>query len=291
MNRCLALIAALLCATLSVASACTAATQADWVQFTVEPARSANALKVTFRDDGRAADDSRWSTSFQPSQLPGFDLHGFRAVGSRPVRFAVVREAGRLDCSGNGGNSYASGNCRFTPDRAFTQLLQARGIGTPTREQAFGLMAVDVRREMIEAVAAARYPQPTIDQLMALTAVGVTGAYIRDLAKAGYRPRSIDNLVEFRALNITPDFIGGFARIGYANMDPDDLVQLKALNITPEFVGGFERIGYRDLPVETLVQLKALNITPEFVRSVEREPGEMPSVSELVQRRMSGRRR
>jgi len=289
MNRCIALIAALLCATLSVASACTAATADDWVQFAIEPARNSSEVKVTFRDDRR--NDSRWSASFPPSQLLGFDLNGFRAVGSRPVRFAIAREAGRLDCAGNGGSSYASGNCRFTPDAGFMQLLRARGIGTPDREQAFGLMAVDVRREVIDAVAAARYPTPTLDQLMALTAVGVSGPYIRDLAKAGYRPDSIQDLVEFRALNITPDFIGGFARIGYSNMDPDDLVQLKALNITPEFVASFERIGYRNLPIDTLVQLKALNITPEFVRSVERTPGEMPSVSALVERKMFGRRK
>ncbi|HEX6072780.1 MAG TPA: hypothetical protein VFY95_07220 [Sphingomicrobium sp.] len=292
MNRFVAMILALLFASVSVASACTASPN-DWIRFTLEPEHDGSQIKATFRDDDRSGrDESRWSAAFPPSQLIGFDVSGFRGVGTRPIRFAVVREAGRLDCTGEGGQSRAAGNCGFTPDPSFMQLLESRGIARPTREQAFSLMAVGVRRELIDALAAARYPAPTAGQLVALTAVGVTGRYITDMARAGYRPTSIDTLVQFQALGITPDFIGGFARIGYANIDPDELVQLKALDITPEFVAGFERIGYRNIPVETLVQLKALNITPEFVQSVDLRPGgAIPPVSELMQRKLFGSRR
>lgn len=290
MNRCLAFLCALLCASLSVASACAAA-PAEWLQFTIEPARSSGEIKATFRDGSRHRGDSYWSSNFRQAHLVGLDVSSFRASGTRPIRFAIIREAGRLDCAGNGGDSRASGNCRFTPDEGFMRLLEARGIGRPSREQTLGLMAVNARREIIDAVAAARYPTPTIDDLMALTAVGVDGRYIAELARVGYRPSSIDTLVQFRALDITPAYIGGFVRSGYANMDPDDLVQLKALDITPEFIAGFERLGYRNLSADTLVQLKALDITPEFVRSVERRPGTVRPVSELVQLKIFGNRR
>ena len=288
MNRCLALIFAILCASLSVASACTAA-QSDWVRFTLE-SRSNGQIHASFRDQERR-DNNHWSTNFRPAELAGLDVAGFRAAGTRPLRFALVREAGRLDCSGSGGNSLARGNCGFTPDEGFNQLLASRGIGTPTRKESFGLVALDVRRELIEAVAAAHYPTPDVDDLMALTAVGVTPAYIAELARLGYRPTSIDNLVEFRALNITPDYVGGLARAGYGNLDPDDLVQLKALDVTPEYVAAFDRMGYRSLPVSTLVQLKALDISPEFVRSVETQRGEVPPVDQLVQQKLFGRQR
>ena len=71
-----------------------------------------------------------------------------------PLAAALRAEAGRLDCAGNGGASYAAGNCRFTPDADFTQMLEARGIGRPTREEAFGLMAVDARRDVLGGPAA-----------------------------------------------------------------------------------------------------------------------------------------
>ena len=290
MNRCLAMLFAILCASLSVASACTAA-QSDWVEFSLRPESGGNQIKARFSaDEDRRHGDSSWSTNLAPLQLAGLDVSGFRASGTRPLRFSLTREAGRLDCSGQGGNSYASGNCSFTANPEFTQLLESRGIGRPTRKESFGLMAVNARREVIDAIAAARYPTPDIDDLMALAALGVNANYISELARLGYRPKSLNTLVEFKALNITPEYVGAFARAGYGNMDPDDLVQLKALNVTPEYVAAFERMGYRHLPVSTLVQLKALNISPEFVRSVENRPGEVPPVDELVERKVFGRR-
>jgi hypothetical protein len=289
MNRFAALILALILASLTVSSACVAQ-PSDWIHFTLEPERGSGQIKASFREGGDA-NKSNWSAGFVPSELVGLDVAGFRAGGSRALRFAVIREAGRLDCSGHGGESYAAGNCSFTADPAFTQLLISRGIGRPSRDQAFGLMALNVRHELIDAVAAARYPTPTVEDLMALTAVGVTGPYISGLAGAGYRPHTVHSLVEFKALGITPDWIGGFVRIGYGGLPADQLVQLKALNVTPDFIAGFDRAGYRHLPVDTLVQLKALDITPEFVRSAVGQRTTMPPVNELVEMKIFGRKR
>jgi hypothetical protein len=289
MNRFIAFLLALVFATVSVSSACVAA-PSDWVRFTLHPERGDGKIHASFRDESHGRGENNWSTGFLPSELVGLDVASFRASGARPLRFAIVREAGRLDCSGTGGNSSASGNCSFTADPAFTQLLVSRGIGRPTREQAFGLIAINARREVIDAVAAARYPTPTIDELMALTALGVTGNYIGGLAHVGYRPRTIHDLVEFKALGITPEWIGGFVRAGYGNLRAEELVQLKALNVTPDFISGFDRIGYRNIPAGTLVQMKALDITPEFVRSAVGQRAELPPVNELVELKMFGRR-
>jgi hypothetical protein len=291
MNRCLAFLLALVFATVSISSACVAA-PSDLVRFTLEPSRGGDGrIHATFRSDGDFRHQNNWSTGFAPSELAGLDLASFRAAGTRPVRFAVVREAGRLDCSGNGGGGYAMGSCGFTADPAFTQLLVSRGIGRPTREQAFGLMAINAHRELIDALAAARYPTPSIDDFMALSALGANGPYITGLANADYRPQSLHGLIAFKALNITPEWIGGFVRAGYGNMPAEQLIQLKALNVTPDFIAGFDRIGYRHLPASTLVQLKALNITPEFVRFAVGERQPLPPVNELVQMKIFGTRR
>lgn len=290
MNRALAFIGALLLAFVSVSSACIAA-PGEWVHFTLEPERTGDLLHASFvRDDSRNGHND-WSTGFRPSELVGLDLAGFRGPASRPVRFALIREAGRLDCSGQGGHSYAAGSCSFTADPNFTRLLESRGIGRPTQDQAFGLMAVNARREVIDAIAAAHYPTPSINDLMALSALGVDGHYISEMSRAGYRPRTLEALVEFKALKITPEWVAGFAPIGYANPPADELVQLKALDITPEFIAGFDRIGYRHLPVEQLVQLKALGITPEFVRTVAGAGEQMPPISKLMELKAFATRR
>jgi len=290
MNRALALIGALLLAFISVSSACTAA-QPDWIRFTLE-SRSGDPgrIQASFRKDTNGYHENNWSTGLRPDDFVGLDLAAFRAPGSRPLRFAVIREPGRLDCSGHGGESYAGGSCGFIANPAFAQLLESRGIGRPTEEQSLGLMAVNVRRELIDAIAAARYPTPSIDNLMALSALNANGAYISEMARAGYRPRSIETLIQFKALDITPEWIAGFVRMGYANLPGDELVQLKALNITPEFIAGFERIGYGRLPVDKLVQLKAMNITPEFVQRVASVDASLPPVEKLVELKSFGRR-
>ena len=290
MNRFFAIMLAIIFASITISSACVAQ-PSDWIRFTLQAQRGNDQLKASFRQERNGRDHNNWSTGLKPSELIGLNVVGFYTAGSRPIAFAVVREAGRLDCSGNGGGSYASGNCRFAADPQFTQLLVSRGIGRLSHDQAFGLMAVDARRELIDSVAAARYPTPSIDDLTALSALGVNGRYIADLSGAGYRPQAIHSLIEFKALGITPEWIGGLNRIGYANIPSSELVQLKALNITPEFIAGFERIGYRHLPVDTLVQLKALNITPEFVRSTVGSRATLPPVNELVDLKIFGSRR
>jgi len=290
MNRFLALVGALVLACLSVSSACSAA-PAEWVNFTLQQRGGGDQrIQANFRDTGSAADKTNWSSGFHSAELVGLDLAGFRADGTRPLRFALIREAGRLDCSGQGGDSYAVGNCSFTPDPAFAQQLVSRGIARPTNEQAFALMAVNARRELIDAIAAVRYPTPSIDDLVALSALGVDRGYIEGLALAGYRPSAIHSLIEFKALEITPEWIGGLARIGCGNVPAHELVQLKALNITPEFIAGYDRIGYRHLPVGTLVQLKALDITPDFVRWAAAGSSIMPPINELVDMKIFGRR-
>lgn len=286
MNRALALAFALLCSGVAVSSACIAQS-ADMIRFSLNPEHSGNGkIHASFREDRDGRNHDNWSTGFLPSELVGLEVSSFRGPGTRPIRFAIIREAGRLDCSGSGGGEQASGDCRFTMDPAFAHLLAARGIGSPNARQGLGLMAVNARREVIEAVAAAHYPTPTIDNLMALAALGVDGRYISEMARAGYRPNSLQRLVEFKALGITPQWIAGFAGVGYANVPGDGLVQMRALGITPEFIIGYRRIGYRDLPVSTLVQLKALGITPDFVRRAVPAGSALPSVSHLEELRM-----
>jgi hypothetical protein len=283
MSRAFAFFGALLLAFISVSSACTAS-PADRIAFTLAAQQGdGDTIHASFRSEARGRGENNWEAGFRPSELAGLDLAGFRGSDNRPLRFALIREAGRLDCAGEGAHARASGDCTFTADPGFTRLLESRGIGRPTREEAFGLMAVDARRDIIDALAAARYPAPSIDDLMALSALGVNGAYVGEMARAGYRPRDIDTLVQFKALNITPQWIGGFVRIGYGGLPADELVQLKALDITPEFIASFDRIGYRHLPVDQLVQLKALNITPEFVQRIAAVDNGLPPVHKLVE--------
>lgn len=289
MNRHLALAFTSLLA-VAVGPMRAAAQPADNYHFSLKSDRDdPGKIHGTFTTGRDFREDNHWSTGFLPSELTGLEVSSFRGAGTRPIHFAIVREAGRLDCAGDGGGSMAEGNCRFTANPAFTQLLVSRGIGRPDPEQAFGLMAVNARHEVIDAVAAAHYRTLTIDNFLALSALEVDGNYINGMARAGYRPQTIQSLVEFKALDITPEWIAGFVRVGYANVPGEGLVQLKALRVTPDYIAGFQQLGYRNMPVDQLVELKALNITPEFVRANVGRQAVMPSTKELVDLKLFGR--
>lgn len=280
MTRMLAFMAALLLTAITVSSACVAGTS-DPIQFTIQPSGNAGEIKVTFERD-RGPHHNNWSSSFAPAELAGLDTAPLNAPGTRDIRFAIIRDAGRVDCAGTGGNQLARGSCRLTADPQFNAFLQQHGISQPSEDDTFGMVALNVHRDLVSALAEARYPTPTVEKLIELTAVNATPAYIRGIAAQGYRPQSLDGLVQFAALKITPEYIGSFARAGYSDLKPDELVQLRALNIAPDFVAGFGRDGYGRLPVGTLVQLKAMDITPDYVRAVA-QGGALPSPDHLVQ--------
>ena len=286
MTRMLAFVAALLMSGIAVSSACVAGS-VEPVGFTIEPTSQGDHVHVRFKRADQRHTNS-WSSTFRTAELAGLNAAALRSAGTSLIRFTIARDAGRVDCAGTGGNSMARGTCSVTASAAFNDLLASSGIGRPTKDQTFALIAVNARRDLIAALRAAGYPTPSINKLMELSAVGVTSAYIRELAAQGYRPESLQSLVEFAAMDITPEFISSFARAGYKDLDPGDLVQLKALDITADYAAGFERLGYGRLPVSTLVQLKALDITPEFVRAVQQGDA-LPSPDRLVMLRAIGR--
>jgi hypothetical protein len=285
MNRLAALFLALTITIVTVSSTCAAAGN-EPIHFTLAAKGGKAHIQANFSRD-RGNNHNVWNSSFSAAQLPGLDAGAFRAPGSNALRFALNRESGRLDCAGQGGSSRASGDCSFNPSQAFASALAANGIRSLDSEDWMGLFALDVRRSLIDAVRAARYPNPTVEQLVSMTAVGVTGPYIEALARAGYRPKSLDNLVEFKAIGVEPEWIAGWTRAGDNRLPRDELVQLKALGVDGPYIQGFTALGYRDLSASELVQMKALGVTADFARRVSGQLG-LVSPDKLVELRAIG---
>jgi hypothetical protein len=288
MHRTLAFLAAVVLTTISVATA-GFATVPGTVQFRLEPARSADRVQLSMRH-GR---NSNWSSATAVSELRGLDIARVRSGSSAPIGFALVREAGRFDCSGQGGNSSARGDCRFTADAGFANFLASRGIGRPTRDQAFALAMSGVGRAHVEALSANHYPAPTVDDLVAMGIHSVDASFIRAMAAAGpqFRDLGATDLVAFRIHGVSPDLVRTYARLGYGRLDRQDAVAMAIHGVTPRFIEELAQLGYRGVPADDLVQMRIFGVTPEFIRSVERRGMGRPPVAELVQMRIMGRRR
>lgn len=229
----------------------------------------------------------QWNSSFSPAEFRGLDQARLNGPGQTPVQFALVRDAGRLDCAGNGGQGLATGRCRFSANQPFLDYLRSSGISSVSGEDAYRMTAVGVRRDLVAAIRQASYPAPSSSDLVSLAALGVDQHYIARLAGAGYRPDRIDTLIEYKALGITPEYIAELRRAGFARITPSQLVQFKALGIDAAYVEGLRAAGYGGLWPGTLVEFKALGVTAHYLNDLRRR-GYRPAPGKIVQMKAIG---
>src|SRR5919107_2064379 len=117
MHRTFAILAAIALTTISVTSACFARVS-DGISFELRPARAAGRVQLDLRSGDKARNDGM-SSSFAVSELSGLNPAHLRAGTRTPIRFALIREAGRVDCAGQALRGRAQGACRFTENRSF----------------------------------------------------------------------------------------------------------------------------------------------------------------------------
>lgn len=287
MNRFLTLIAATAAAALAVSSACFAGVTAD-IRYAFEDSSRNDGVQLRLTSDFDGKKSGNWTRGFALAELPGLTAEQARSARATPARFAILRPAGRLDCSGTAGRGVGKGQCALTTDPRFAAMLAAKGFGTPTPKQAYALAMSGVSAEAVEALAAAGYPRPDIDGLVAIGIFDIDPAYIRAIAAAGYRLKDSEELVAFKIHKVTPDLIKSYRALGYDQLGSDDLLAMSIHQVTPEFIGRFTQLGYRALSADQLVQLRIFNVTADDVRALQARGIARPSVDQLVQNRIFG---
>lgn len=228
------------------------------ISFTLDVTHDHTQVRLTLSETGTGK-QHRSSSDYPPSDLRGLNPNW--AAGG-PISFALVRDAGRMDCAGTARTARADGSCRFTADPGFADLLVAHGMARPTRDEAYTMTMVGARRSLLESLVAGHYAMPAIDDYIAMTALGVQPDTLRELAEIGYSRLKADEIIQMAALRIDPPFIRAFERIGYRNLSVEQLVQLRALNVTPTFVQMVQRDNLGHLSVDQLVQLKVVGVRP-----------------------------
>ena len=225
MNRSIAILFALLMTSLCLTSVGIAA-EVGTLRYGLETARGGAAHLTLTESRGR---DRRISVELPWTTLQGLDRSAkVRAQG--PVAFALVRDAGRIDCAGTS----SKGSCRFTANADFAAFLSAQGYPRPSTRQSLDLVLVGVGRPLVGALAAAGYERPSLADLSSLAALGVTPASMKELAASGHRPESTGDLLAFAALGITAEYIRSFERAGLPRLSSAQLIQCKAMNIRAE---------------------------------------------------------
>lgn len=253
------------------------------IGWTATPGAAPGRVRLTIE---RTAPGSRSTDS---DDIDAGRLKGLRSDADGPVHFALVEEAGRLDCSGIAARRQGAGDCRLTVDPRFSEALRQRGIGQPDDAEGFALVVHGVRLAFVDALIRS-YGRPDLGQLIALSIHGADPAWLDGIAVArGPRP-SVGELIAYRIHGV-----GGAWLAGLLQADPvlrhasaGEIIALRIHGATPEWARGMADAGFRDIPAGDLIALRIHGITPEFARAAARMDRLGPG--DLVALKITGRR-
>ena len=241
-------------------------------------------LTLSYRSRGG---HSQWSNGTDLNDLQGLDATQLAARDGGPVRFRIVRDAGRFDCEGIVRRQRGTGECRFESDPAFAAELERRGIGRPTRAESFGLALARVGIDLVDALERHRYPRPSVGDLMRGGIHGVTASYVEEMTGAGYHVGALEGLVEMRIHGVTAPYVRALAEAGY-RPEADMVRQLAIHGVTSDFIREMGALGYRRLTAEELVTLRIHGVSAQFVRDMAELGYERLSAEQLRNMRIHG---
>ena len=266
-----------------------AAQQPQSINWSIESQRTGNHLQLTIDSRWSANSRSTWSNDGSLAELQGLTAIQL-AGGSQAVRFALVKEAGRLDCSGSAGGGRGSGVCNFTPDPGFTTFLKARGIARPSPHQSYSLTMSGVGRDLIDALDKNGFARPNIEQLTAMGIHGVKPEFVRQMAAIGpeFRNVTADDLVSMAIHGVRPELAQTFVQLEGGKLRSDDVVSMAIHGVSADYIRQLAALGYRGLSADDLVSMAIHGVTPTYVQELHRSGMTRLSADQLVRLRLSG---
>ena len=243
---------------------------------------------------------SQMGQTFDFAELQGITRE--QAQGTGPVRFALVREAGRVDLEGSFQNGKGSGTFTFTPDRGFLGAMKSRGFdfenismrdnerGEP-EDKLFAAAMLNVTTALADDLLSADFGKLDVDDLFKAAIFKVDSKFMREMKASGFPGLRMEELVKARIFKIDADFVREAARLGFDKEPFEHVIKMRIFKITPAFVTEVRGEGLNDLSIEELVKMRIFNIDAEFIRRARAE-GIPLEVEALVHERIGvGRRR
>jgi hypothetical protein len=242
---------------------------------------------------------SQMGQTYDFAELQGLTRE--QALAGGPVKFSLVREAGRIDCEGSFQGGKGSGSFTFTPDRGFVAAMKGRGFdfekaswredGRDSDNKLFAAATLNVTTALADDLLSADFGKLDVDDLFKAAIFKIDSRFMREMKARGYPGMRMEELVKARIFKIDADFVREAARLGFDKEPFEQLVKMRIFKVTPEFVAEVRGEGLNDLTVEDLVKLRIFNIDADYIRRA-RADGSSLQVEELVQRKIgAGRHR
>ena len=249
-------------------------------------------LKFEYRTEKNGRNSTGQGYTF--SELQGLTRE--QALGSGPVRFSLVREAGRIDCEGTFQNGKGSGTFRFTGDLGFVSAMKSRGFdfedntGRSSDNRLFAATTLNVTTALADDLNSAGFGKLDVDDLFKAAIFKVDSKFKREMDSAGFGNLGMEELVKARIFKVDSELINQAKQMGFESESLEGLVKLRIFKVTPEFIAEARNEGLTNLSLEEAVKLRIFNIDGAFIRKA-RADGIPIEVERLVERKIGVRHR
>ncbi len=235
--------------------------------------------------------------SYEFSDLQG--LTRDQALGSGPVNFSLVREAGRIDLEGSFQNGRGSGTFKFTGNTAFISAMKSRGFDFDANSndderhphsRLFTAATVNVTTALADDLASSGFTNLQVEDLFKAAIFKIDSTFMREMKASGFDNLGMEDLVKARIFKIDAEFVRKVSQMGFNKEPFESLVKMQIFKVTPEFITEVRNEGLTDLQVEDIVKLRIFKIDAEFIRKAKAD-GTPLDVESLVQKRIGVARR
>jgi hypothetical protein len=227
--------------------------------------------------------------SFEFADLQGLSKE--QALRGGPVKFSLVREAGRVDCEGTFQNGKGAGTFRFTGNPAFISAMKSRGYdfeanaNNSEEDRLFAATTLNVTTALADDLSQAGFGKLGVEDLFKAAIFKVDSKFANEMKASGFPNLGMEDLVKARIFKIDAAFLTEVTQMGLEKDSFEDVVKLRIFKVTPAFISEMRGEGLANLTIEDAVKLRIFKIDTEFVRQAKAE-GVPLEVEKLVQRRI-----
>ena len=265
-------------------------TTGDW---TASLAGENSKINVNFELHPEKGGRHQMGQTYDFTELQGLSRE--QVLSGGPVKFSLVREAGRIDCEGNFQNSKGSGTFRFTGNQNFVAAMKSRGFDFEVdslakgerhfEDRLFTATALNLTTALADDLASAGFANLQVDDLFKAAIFKINSQFMREMKATGFPDMGMEELVKARIFKIDAKFVSEVTQMGFEKEPFESLVKMRIFKITPAFIAEVRNEGFSDLSVEEIVKLRIFKIDGEFIRKAKAE-GVPLEVERLVRRRI-----
>jgi len=254
-----------------------------------------NKLQLNLERHTEKGNRNQMGQSYEFNELQGLTKEQANAGG--PVKFSLVREAGRIDMEGSFQNGKGTGTFQFTGNQGFVAAMKTRGFDFEKEprlndnedgdreDRLFAATALNVTTALADDLVSSGFGHLNVEDLFKAAIFKIDSKFMREMKASGFPNLTMEDLVKARIFKIDAEFVTKVAQMGFDKEPFESLVKMQIFKVTPEFVSEVRNEGLTDLSVEDIVKLRIFKIDAEYIRRAKAD-GVPLEVERLVQRKI-----